>query len=200
MPIGSGRTASGVHANAQVIHVELPPFWSDLLLLKEQLNRHLQPHMYIKKIWQVSPNSHARFSAKKRVYRYIIYKGIFSPFIAPYVTFYNKNLSLETINKALAEFVGVHDFSLFKKNGSETKHNIREIYKAFAYNKGDFTIIHVCGSGFLRSQIRMMIYAILSYNENKIELKNLKEQIANKHQTTKGLAPANGLYLAKIIY
>ena len=46
----SGRTDSGVHAFNQVIHTDLPSFWSDLKMLKNFLNRQLPPHIYIKKI------------------------------------------------------------------------------------------------------------------------------------------------------
>jgi len=68
----SGRTDSGVHALNQVVDIKLPPYWSDLMKLKIMLNRRLHPSIHIKSIDKVKDSFHARFSAKKRQYRYII--------------------------------------------------------------------------------------------------------------------------------
>ncbi len=67
---GSGRTDRGVHASNQVIDFEVPLFWEDLKKLQNSLNRGLK-YIRFKKIIKVDENFHSRFSAKKRVYRYI---------------------------------------------------------------------------------------------------------------------------------
>jgi tRNA pseudouridine38-40 synthase len=68
--VGSGRTDAGVHASGQVIHFDLPPFWSDLEKLKLNLNRKLHDIQF-KHICFVPSDFHARFHAKKRLYRYV---------------------------------------------------------------------------------------------------------------------------------
>ena len=70
----SGRTDSNVHATGQVFNSILPSYWSDLAKLKEVLNRHLPISVKIRHICQVDENFHARFSAKRRVYRYLVSK------------------------------------------------------------------------------------------------------------------------------
>ena len=85
--IGSGRTDAGVHATGQVIHFDLPDFWTDLSKLRQELNRKLQ-HVRIKHITPVDEDFHARFSAKKRLYRYLFKQKELSIFEEKYFIFY----------------------------------------------------------------------------------------------------------------
>ena len=70
--VASGRTDRDVHATAQVVHVDLPPFWNDLEKLKTALNHQFPPSLHVKRIETVSSDFHARYGAKVRTYRYII--------------------------------------------------------------------------------------------------------------------------------
>lgn len=198
-PVGSGRTDSGVHASNQTLHVELPEFWEDLQSLKVMLNRHLNPYIFIKKIKPVKDYFHARFSPIKREYRYILSHDKPNPFEADLYTFY-PNCDAEKLNEILGVFKGEHDFEFFKKNGSDTKNFIREIYKIKAHNFKNKTIITIQANGFLRSQIRMMISAVLKVYEGKITLNELQNQLDKKHIYSQTLAQPNGLYLHRIFY
>ncbi len=139
--IGSGRTDTGVHATAQVLHCELPKFWSDLNRLKKELNRVITPSIYIKNIESVSENFHARFSAKKRLYRYVLYSGEYQPFLSNYAL-HVKSINSMKLNSILKNFIGIHDFKGFKKLGSDTNSDTREIFKAGAYTHNNMTIIY----------------------------------------------------------
>ncbi|MBD3809265.1 MAG: tRNA pseudouridine synthase A, partial [Sulfuricurvum sp.] len=86
-PKASGRTDRGVHATHQVIHVDLPDFWDDLERLKEMLNVQLPSAIRIQRIEWVDSGFHARYSAKRRVYRYIIKEGKINPFEDNFITF-----------------------------------------------------------------------------------------------------------------
>ncbi len=195
----SGRTDRGVHATNQVIHTDLPSFWSDLEKLKTFLNRQLLPHIYIKKIEKTSSSFHARYDAKRRVYRYIVSTKEPSVFLTPYVTFV-KDLDKERLKEAVKIFEGIHDFEYFKKSGSDTKNFVRKIYKTKVYDYRDFTIFYFEANGYLRSQIRMMVGFLLKISEGKLNANQLKNQLDKKEITSTTLAPANGLYLAKIKY
>jgi len=85
--VGSGRTDAGVHASGQVIHFDLPEFWSDLDKLKLNLNRKLT-EIQFKHISSVSHDFHARFSAKKRLYRYVFKTQKPSIFEQKYISYY----------------------------------------------------------------------------------------------------------------
>lgn len=199
-PAGAGRTDKGVHALGQVVHVDLPEFWSDVHLLRTTLNQHLAPYIYIKHITPVEHTFHARYSATVRQYRYLLNHGVFSPFLSPYHLFYPTKPSLEKINKALECFVGTHDFSLFKKTGSPTTHNVRTLFEAHAYTHKHLSVFSFKGSGFLRSQVRMMVAAALAYEKGVLSKEDLRAQIDNARQVFTGLVSPNGLYLTRIYY
>jgi len=197
--IASGRTDRGVHATGQVIHFDLPLYWQnrDLNSLKHFINRRLDG-IYFKSIKEVDDKFHARYSAKRRVYRYI-FKDEVSVFERNYISKLSI-LDFNLLNRALSCFVGEHNFSLFKKSGSITNSDIRVIYRAFAIKRGEFNIIYFCANGFLRSQVRMMVDSASKVANYRLSLDELKSQIDEVKRYNSSLAPANGLYLAKVIY
>ncbi len=195
----SGRTDTGVHATAQVIHFDLPSYWSDLEKLKLHLNHRLFPYIRIKKIAKVSEDFHARYNAKRRAYRYILCEQEPNPFESNYVTFV-KNIDFEKIKEAITLFEGRYDFKYFQKSGSDIKSSVREIYKAKLYKYKDYKILYFEANGFLRSQIRIMVDFLLKIGKGKIGQKELKEQLLCKKKHSTSLAPPYGLYLCKVIY
>lgn len=194
--ISSSRTDKGVHANFQVSSVFCGEFFTDLTRLKNLINRHANPYINVRNLEKVDNNFHPRFDAKRRSYRYIINHGNFTPFLADYQIFM-PNLDIKRLNEALFCFVGVRDFSDFCKVGSDTKSNVREIYKAFAYNYQNLTIITFVANGFLRGQVRLMIANAIKSLSN---IENFKNQIKKGKSITRLPVPPNGLYLNKIWY
>jgi tRNA pseudouridine38-40 synthase len=196
--VGSGRTDAGVHASGQVIHFNLPEYWSDLHKLKCNLNRKLHDIQF-KHISPVSNDFHARFSARKRLYRYVFKTTKPSVFEQTYISHYD-NFNQELLILALQKFEGEHDFEYFRKTGSETYTTIREIYNTRYKAYKGYHMIYFQANGFLRSQVRMMVDAAMQCATDKMTLTSLQEQIdCTKKHTTK-LAPPEGLYLAKILY
>ena len=198
-PVASGRTDAGVHAFRQVVHFDLPPYWTSLQKLERALAHQLPDAVGIRRIERAGDDFHARYSAKRRVYRYIMSDKRPNPFEADFVTF-TPPLELERLNVAMHLFVGEHDFDYFKKTGSDVKHFVRTVYRAFAYRRKGYTVLYFEANGYLRSQIRMMADAVLKVNDGAMTLQQLKEQIDAKVRHSTDLAPAAGLYLSKIIY
>ena len=192
--VASGRTDRGVHASGQVCHVDLPEFWSDLKKLKKALNDRLPTSIHIKDIRAADDDFHARYSAKKRVYRYIIKEGEDNPFEVNFVTFLD-SVDFEKIEQNIKLFKGEFDFKEFMKSGSDIKTTNRVIYKTFAYRYKGFIILNFEANGFLRSQIRLMVGALLT-----LDASNIEEQLSCKKRYKINPAPSNGLYLAKIKY
>ncbi|MDY0232621.1 MAG: tRNA pseudouridine(38-40) synthase TruA [Sulfurimonas sp.] len=192
--VASGRTDKGVHATAQVCHVDLPQFWQDLEKLKRVLNSMLPPSILIRSLKKVDDTFHARYSAKKRVYRYIIKVAKSNPFEDDFVTFVD-SLDFKKIEKNIELYKGRHDFANFMKLGSDTKSSIREVYKAFAYKHKGFIVLHFEANGYLRSQIRLMVAALL-----KLQRDEITESLSCKKKYKLKPAPSNGLYLAKVKY
>ncbi len=195
---GSGRTDAGVHATGQVIHFDLPPYWEDLNKLKSHLNGKLKDIRF-KHICRVSQAFHARFSAKRRIYRYCIKTAIPTVFEQNFVAYLPlKNSS--RLEEALSCFIGVHDFSLFLKTGSETKHHVREIYRAWHIQRGSYHYLYFEANGFLRAQVRMMVDFSIRVANGELTSEQLKKQLALTKTYSRRLAPPQGLYLARVIY
>lgn len=192
--IASGRTDKGVHASGQICHIDLPNFWTNLSKLKHSINKMLPPSIKINSIKKVSPDFHARYSAKRRIYRYIIKSGKSNPFEDDFITF-DEEANFTTLKKNIQLFRGEHDFSYFMKTGSDVNSTIRIIYKAFAYKYKGCIILHFEANGFLRAQIRLMVGAL--FQLDSIQIKNKLSKTANYKVKP---APSNGLYLAKIKY
>jgi len=196
--VGSGRTDAGVHASGQVIHFDIPYFWSDLKKLKLNLNRKLHDISF-KHITAVDDHFHARFSAKKRLYRYVFKTTSPSVFEQNYVSFY-QNFDPVLLQKALNLLVGKHDFKYFHKTGSDTHTTLRQIYFAKYKMYHGYHFIYFQANGFLRSQVRMMIDAAMKCAREEITLVQLQEQLESHQKHTTNLAPPQGLYLSKILY
>ncbi|MCF6340632.1 MAG: tRNA pseudouridine(38-40) synthase TruA [Sulfurimonas sp.] len=190
----SGRTDKGVHATGQVCHIDLPLFWNNLKKLENVLNEMLPKSIKIKSIKEVSDDFHARYSAKKRVYRYIIKNTKSNPFEDDFITFID-NINLKEVQKNIKLFCGEHDFKYFMKSGSDTNSTIRIIYKAFVYKYKDYIILNFEANGFLRGQIRLMVGALLKLSDNEI-----LDQLECKKNYNIKPAKFNGLYLTKIKY
>jgi tRNA pseudouridine38-40 synthase len=195
---GSGRTDAGVHATGQVIDFLVPSFWTDLQKLKYELNRKLE-HISIKHMALVSDDFHSRFSAKRRLYRYVFKSSIPNIFEKPYVSYY-PTFDEQALQEALKLFEGEHDLSNFIKTGSITHTNVREIYKAQYKQYKNYHIIYFEANGFLRSQVRMMVEASMRVALGKWSKEALEKQLNLEERTLTKLAPPEGLYLAKIIY
>jgi tRNA pseudouridine38-40 synthase len=195
---GSGRTDAGVHASGQVIHFDLPEYWQNLTKLKLNLNRKLK-HIQFKHITQVDSDFHARFSAKKRLYRYVFKTKKPSVFEQTYISHYSA-FDIEVLQEALQLFEGKHNFEYFRKTGSVTHTTIREIYSTKYKEYQGYHFIYFQANGFLRSQVRMMIDMAMACAKGKMTLIQLQEQLDCKVKHSTKLASQEGLYLAKVLY
>ena len=196
---GSGRTDAGVHATGQVIHLDLPPHWQRQSL--EKLRRHLNGKLeaiFIKHIRTVPENFHAQYLARERIYRYI-FRPQPSIFERKYVAALNPK-DWEKLQQALILFQGTHDFKYFMKTGSDTRSSVRNVYKAYALQRQGYGFIYFHANGFLRAQVRMMIHAAAAVADGSLSLCELEEQLASSTRYCTGLAPPEGLYLARVLY
>jgi len=196
----SGRTDRGVHATGQVVGIDIPPFWQkDLMKLREHINRKALPHIFIHKIEEVADDFHARYDAKKRIYRYLFSPKTPSVFFRNYVSC-RPVYDLKRLSEVLKLFEGTHDFGYFKKTGSHTENDIRTLYKTRLYSRADYAVIYFEANGFLRSQVRMMLSAAFETGEENLDPQCIIDQLQQreKHFTTP-VSP-NGLYLSRVIY
>ncbi len=195
----SGRTDSGVHATNQVVDFEIPPFWEDLKKLKHSLNKQTKPYIFIKEIIEVNDDFHSRFSAKKRVYRYLITDKKISVFDTAYILKVKK-IDQGLLGKAIKIFEGEHDFKYFKKGNGELHNSVRIIYKVKSYKYKDIYVCSFEANAYLRSQIRMMMQFLLDICEKKRSVDELEEQLACKKRYSTDMVSPVGLYLSSVKY
>ena len=198
--VGSGRTDKGVHATGQVIHFDIPTYWqNDYQRLKTVYNRLLSPHIQIKTITPASDTFHARFDAKRRIYRYIFKSTPTTPFESLYMC-HLPYINHKKLKVALKLFEGKYDFCYFHKQGSDPTSTIRTIFKTNIKTFRQYTILYIEANGFLRSQARMIIKACVDYMQDNLALQQIKEQLRGKAVHSTNLVPPQGLYLSRVIY
>ena len=189
--ISSSRTDKGVHALRQVSCVECTVHW-ELSRLKELINRHCAPYIFVRHISQVPRDFHPRYDAVARCYRYVLNHGRPSPFLSDFCVFYPR-VDLAALNAALANFIGEHDFSEFMKSGSDIKSPVRELYVARAYSFRNLTLINFKANGFLRAQVRLMV-------ANALKSVQSGRKISFSRALSRIPFPPNGLYLSSVSY
>ena len=113
---GSGRTDTGVHAIEQSAHFDCKNKIIDLTKFLNSINHFLNNKgIAITKIKKRSNEFHSRFSAKQRIYKYIIFNQISAPVIEKQRGWHvRKPLDLDLIKKGAKKFVGTNDYSTFK--------------------------------------------------------------------------------------
>jgi len=195
---GSGRTDTRVHATGQIIHFDLPNYWHDLEKLTMTLNSYLNG-IHIKHISVANTDFHARFHAKRRIYRYLFKTNDINVFERNFVS----HLTLQNpqnLHRALSLFVGTHNFGNFKKSGSITKDDTRTIYRTHYTQRNQYHYIYFEADGFLRSQVRMMVDFAMKVSNGELDTNQLQEQLKMQAKHNSYLAPPQGLYLARVIY
>lgn len=194
----SGRTDRGVHALNQVFHFDLEVD-RDINHLKYALNRMLPRDILIKSLEVVSDDFHARYSAKRKHYRYIIDR-VRNPFNVNYALFYDRKIDEELLNKGMKLFLGEHDFINFCSNKEEESY-IRTIYQFTYHQENNQLIFDIIGSGFKRYMVRMIIGTLLALNNHQIELNYIEQRLVdNQCGTTIYNAEPQGLYLMEVYY
>ena len=151
---------------------------------------------------QRNKNFHARHSAKKRSYEYIICNRIGKLAINKNRSWLvKKKLNLKKMKKAINYFKGTRNFSAFRASSCTAKSSIKKISKANIKRKGDKIIIGFESKSFLQKQVRSMVGCLKYVGENKWEPEKIKFVInSKKRQLCAPPAPSEGLYLKKVFY
>lgn len=195
---GSGRTDTGVHARNQVAHFDIPEF--DLKILKRSLNGLLNDDIVVKSLEESSPEFHARFDAKKRVYRY---------YIATQPTALNRfyawtillplNLTLMQTGAKLIK--PVQDFRAFCKVKSEVKHHRCQIFQSRWLQERDLLIYEIAADRFLHGMVRAIVGTLVSLGTGKLTLEQFQKIIeSGDRRLVPQTAPARGLILEEVEY
>lgn len=199
--VASGRTDAGVHALGQVFHFDGPSKIGPKGYYNA-LNTLLPKDIRIRQIEEVDPDFHARFSAKKKHYEYIITTQRDNPFSYHYKNFVWRSLDLEKMRQGADLLEGTHDFTSFCcAQIDPRKPRTKTIFKIEMILQDEDIHLHYYGDGFLRYQVRMMSAALIALGEGRISLEEFQAilEAKDKH-ACRFNAPAKGLYLVEVEY
>ena len=186
----------------QVAHFDMvADFSADTV--RDALNKHLRPHpISILNAEEVSEDFHARFSAMRRHYLYRIIcrraplaldRGrawqVFRP------------LDVAAMHDAAQVLIGKHDFTTFRAALCQSDSPVKTLDKIDVFESGDEIHVKTCARSFLHNQVRSMVGSLKMVGGGKWTRDDMKAALQAADRTRCGpVAPAHGLYLAKVDY
>ena len=200
---GSGRTDTGVHAIEQSAHFDCKNEIIDLTKFLKSINHFLNNQgIAIKKIKKRSNKFHSRFSAKQRIYKYIIFNQLSAPVIEKQRGWHvRKPLDLELIKSGAKKLVGTNDYSTFRSSSCHAKSPIKTIKSIKIRSSKSKIEIEFNSQSFLQQQVRSMVGCLKYLGEKKWDLKMFDRVFKSKKRIfCAPPAPPEGLFLVRIIY
>ncbi|EHI74252.1 tRNA pseudouridine synthase A [Streptococcus criceti] len=200
---GAGRTDSGVHAYGQVIHFDLSQV-RDEEKLRFGLDTQSPGDIDVVSVQQVSDDFHARYNPHSKTYEFLVDTGRpKNPMMRAYATHFPYAVDLGTMQEAMADLVGTHDFTGFTASGSSVQNKVRTITEAKVERdvKTGFLVFTFSGNGFLYKQVRNMVGTLLKIGNARMPVSQIKTILETKDRSLAGpTAAGNGLYLKEITY
>ena len=200
---GSGRTDAGVHAIEQSAHFDCKNKIIKLDIFLKSVNFFLNNEgIAITKVKKRNNDFHARFSAKMRVYKYIIINRLSRPVLEKSRGWHiMKELDLNLMRKGAKKFLGTKDFSTFRASSCRAKSPIKTMKLVKIKYYGNKIEIEFRSKSFLQHQVRSMVGCLKYLGEKKWSLKKFETVLKSKKRTLCAPpAPAEGLFLARVIY
>ncbi|MCP4473642.1 MAG: tRNA pseudouridine(38-40) synthase TruA [Gammaproteobacteria bacterium] len=197
----AGRTDRGVHAWGQVVHFDstvVRPIHSWML----GANSNLPSDVAVQWAHQVADDFHARFSALKRRYRYLIHNHRSRPAIhAQRLTWITQPLAEVRMVQASLCLLGEHDFSAFRASECQAKSPTRRIESLTVERRDHWIIIEITANAFLHHMVRNIVGTLLAVGCGKQPVEWVAQVLQGRDRRAAGAtAPAHGLYLIKIDY
>ena len=198
----SGRTDAGVHALGQVAHftceTAIEPGTFHL-----GLNSLLPDDIVIKACERVPDTFHARYDARRKIYRYrILNRQVPTALDNRYAWHIRKELQIGAMQAAAAQIVGQHDFKAFEGTGSPRASTVRTIFRAQLNQEAEgYLIFEIEGDGFLRYMVRNIVGTLVEVGRGKITPEAFKSILESKDRDRAGAtAPPQGLFLVSVDY
>ncbi|MDR2214361.1 MAG: tRNA pseudouridine(38-40) synthase TruA [Nevskiaceae bacterium] len=197
----AGRTDAGVHAHAQVAHLQSTAIRSERALVLGA-NTYLPEGIALRWARHVPGHFHARYSALSRSYRYcILNRSARGPLSRGRVAFIHRRMEVEPMREAAALLLGTHDFSSFRAAECQSRSPVRELTRIAVGRAGDFVVIEVTANAFLHHMVRNIAGLLIFVGQGQAEPTLAAELLAAKdRRLAPATAPAQGLYLWSVRY
>jgi len=200
---GSGRLDSGVHAVEQSAHFDTKKQIDERYKFLKSINYFLRKeNIAILEIKKRNKNFHARFSAKLRIYNYIITNRLSVPVLEKDRSWHIiKKLDVDLMKKGAKKLVGTKDFSTFRASSCRAKSPIKTMKLVKIISFKNKINIEFRSQSFLQKQVRSMVGCLKYLGEKKWTLKKFEVVLKSKKRILCAPpAPPEGLYLSRVIY
>lgn len=201
--IGSGRTDAGVNAIGQSANFHCKSRINSKFKFLSSVNFFLKKYpISILSLKIRNSRFHARHSAKKREYEYIILNRVAKPsYDVDRAWLVKKKLNLKSMKEGAKYFEGKHDFTAFRSSSCSAKSPIRTINDLKILKKKDKIFINIISRSFLQKQVRSIVGCLKLVGEEKWRPNKIKQVIfLKKRKNCAPPAPAKGLFLKKVFY
>ncbi len=200
---GAGRTDSGVHAYTQTANFKISREAAGkygIQAIKYRMNGILPKDILINRAAIVDERFHSRYSAKSRIYRYLLSTK-------RHALNREKLYCIKTefdidLAKDFCKLIeGVHSFKSLCKNRSD-KHNFRAevLYAKIVKSSGGVMKFEICANRFLHSMVRAIVGAMIKVASGKLSIKEFNEKFKKGEEMRIHYVPANALFLYKVNY
>jgi len=198
---GAGRTDAGVHAAGQVASAGVE-FTHDTPTIARALNAILPPEIRVLLAEDVSPDFHARFSARGKSYRYqLANTAVLNPFVRAYAWHLPERLDVASMQSAAAALTGTHDFAAFQSSGSDVATTERTLTRSELVNRDGLLAYEVDGNGFLRHMVRTIVGTLVDVGRGSRTIDDVRTLLDGGSRADAGpTAPAHGLILVRVDY
>ena len=200
---GSGRTDTGVHAIEQSAHFDCKNKITNTEKFLKSMNHFLNKEgVTILKVKKRNKDFHARFSAKMRIYKYIIINRLGGPVLEKNRGWHIiKELDLAIMKKGAKKLLGTKDFSTFRASSCRAKSPIKTMKLVKIRSFKSKIEIEFRSQSFLQQQVRSMVGCLKYLGEKKWSLKKFENVFKSKKRILCAPpAPPEGLFLVRIIY
>lgn len=198
--VGCGRTDTGVHARSFYAHFDTDITLPEPGVFVDQLNSFLPADIVVYRIWQVSPDLHARFNAVSRTYHYYISRSK-NPFHAGDAFYLYGDLDIDAMRRAAELLYGYTDFTSFSKLHTQVKTNNCKILEVKWFEQDDLLVFRIKADRFLRNMVRAIVGTLLEVGKGKMTLDGFRRVVEAKDRCSAGMSmPAHALFLEDVEY
>ena len=197
---GAGRTDAGVHALAQVAHLEAP-HRLPLQKILHGLNDLLPAPINVLRVEEAPAEFHARHMARARSYLYLISRCR-TAFGKRYVWWVKDELDLGRMQAAAGIFRGFHDFACFADKRID-KHLSTDVQidRTDLEARGDLICFRVVGSHFLWKMVRRLVGILVEAGRGSLSTAEIERMLTCASEIpARCTAPPSGLFLAQVLY
>ncbi|WP_129630860.1 tRNA pseudouridine(38-40) synthase TruA [Candidatus Oscillochloris fontis] len=201
----AGRTDAGVHAIGQVANIRTETRHSRRTILRG-MNAKLPPDVAIQAVAEVNDDFHARHSAHRRSYRYLIdNNAAWLPHLRNYVWFVEQQLDQAAMAEALVRLEGTHDFAAFTALVPEQRSTVRTCYTARLHPVTMFDrhlmAIDLAANAFLQHMVRVIVGTVVLVGRGKITPDGFQSILEGRDRKAAGpTAVPHGLTLVSVGY